>query len=584
MPHVIQHLDHVQEDMGAHIQLFRRGDAPSRSPGEAALAVQAPAEDKWVRYRVNVLVSHQPAEGAPVIFEASPTYYNVFGRIDHELRMGAMSTDFTRIRPGALHRACGGFLVLQARDVLASPFVWQTLKQSLRSGQVRTETVGEQVSTAPTSTLTPEPIPCEAKIVLVGNPYLFRLLLLNDEDFRKFFKVKADFATSIDLDQENVRKYASFIVNRVKAEGLRHFDAGAVAKVVEHSSRLVEDQGKLTTQFSNVAALVTEANYWADKRGSHLVTGRDVEQAVEEQTYRSNLIEEQLQELYKEGTLQIDVEGAVIGQVNGLAVVDMGDYSFGRPSRITARVSLGRGEFSNIDQDSRLGGRVHSKGFQILLGYLMGKYGVNNTLPIRASVTFEQSYNEVEGDSASSAELYTLLSSLADVPIKQGLAVTGSVDQRGEVQAVGGVTRKVEGFYQVCKARGLTGEQGVIIPRANMRNLVLSEEVVEAIGQKSFHVYAASTIEEGMELLTGVTFASRRSDGAYEPGSLDHHIHEAIAKMWDRVRAIQQNAVREERVVRTETVFPSTPTEPADTGRTPDSREGDGAPPNPPPT
>ena len=583
LPDVLHYLDLVQVDMGAHVQLFR-GDVQPPSPGEALLAMRAPAEDEWVRYRVNVLVSHEATEGAPVIFEASPTYYNVFGRVDHELRMGAMSTNFTQVRPGALHRASGGFLVLQARDVLASPFVWQALKQSLRSGQARMETLGDQMNAVPTSTLTPEPIPCEAKIVLVGNPYLFRLLLLNDEDFHKFFKVKADFATSMDLDQENVRKYASFIVNRVQAENLRHFDAGAVARVVEHSSRLVEDQGRLTTRFSDVAALVTEADYWAGKRGNGLVTGKDVEQAIAEQVYRSNLVEEQLQELYQEGTFQIDVDGAVVGQVNGLAVIDMGDYSFGKPSRITARVSLGRGEFSNIDQDSRLGGPVHGKGFQILLGYLMGKYGVDNTLPIRASITFEQTYNEVDGDSASSAELYALLSSMANVPIRQGLAVTGSVDQRGEVQAVGGVTRKVEGFYEVCKAQGLTGEQGVIIPGTNVRNLVLKGEVVEAIRRGDFQVYAANTIEEGMELLTGVPSAAQRSDGSHEPGSLDDLIHRAIARMRERTRAVQRTAVHEERVVRTEVVSPATPAEPTDSGRAPDRREGDGDPPNPPPT
>ena len=582
---VARYLEQVQEDMMAHVQLFRGGGAQPPAPNEAMVTARADAEEEWVRYRVNVLVGHQGDTGAPVVFESSPTYYNLFGRVDHQFRMGAMSADFTLVRAGALHRANGGFLVLQAKDVFATPYIWQAMKQSLRSGRIRTENLGEQFSALPVASLTPEPIPCDGKIVLVGSPYLFRTLLLHDEDFRKYFKVKADFDTVMDLNPETVRRYSSFIVNRIKEEGLRQFDAAAVAHVVEHSSRLVEDQAKLTTQFSEIAALVTEADYWAGQAGHGVVTGQDVGQAIAEQVYRSNLIEERLQELYTEGTFQIQVEGAVVGQINGLAVIDMGDYSFGRPSRLTARISLGRGEFSNIDQESRLAGPIHGKGFQILLGYLMGKYGMDNTLPIRASIAFEQSYNEVEGDSASSTELYALLSCLADVPIRQGLAVTGSVDQHGDVQAVGGVTRKVEGFYAVCKARGLTGEQGVVIPAANVRNLVLMGEVADAVKQGMFHLYAVRTIEEGMELLTGVPSSVRRPDGFYEPGTLDDLIHKAIDNMWERTRAAQRAAagVREERVVRIETTPAVKPTEEGEDGRERDRREGDGEPPSSPP-
>lgn len=531
-----------------------------------------------------MFVSHQGGTAAPVVFEDSPTYYNTFERVEHQFRMGAMATDFTQIRPGSLHQANGVFLVLQAKDVLASPYVWQAIKQSLRHQQARIENLGEQFSALPVSSLTPEPIPFSVKIVLVGNPNLFRMLLLYDEDFRKFFKVKADFDTAMDLSSENVRKYGSFITSRVEEEGLKHFDAGAVARVVEYSSRLVEDQKRLTTRFSDIAAPVTEANDWAGLSGNGQVTGPDVEQAIAEQVHRSNLVEERLQDMYKDGTLRIQVDGAVAGQINGLSVIDMGDYSFGWPSHLTARVSLGRGEISNIDHESHLAGPIHSKGFQILLGYLMGKYGVDSTLPIRASVAFEQTYNKVEGDSASSTELYALLSSLSEVPITQGLAVTGSVDQHGVVQAISGVTRKVEGFYAVCKAHGLTGTQGVVIPAANVRHLVLRQEVVDAIERGMLHVYAVSTIEDGLELLTGVPAGQQRSDGTYEPGTLNYLVHQAIEKMWERTRAVQRSfsGVQTERVVRTEVSPPTGVPQAGGEGRERDRREGDGEPPTPP--
>ena len=648
LPQVLHYLDQVQEDVISSLHLFRPSEQAQPSPMEAAAMRRSPEGDEWNRYKVNVLVSHHGGTGAPVVFEDSPTYYNIFGRVEHQFRMGAMSTNFTQVRAGSLHQANGGFLVLQAKDALASPGVWQAMKQSLRSRLVHIENLGEQFSAIPVSTLSPEPIPMTAKLVLVGNASIFRLLLLHDEEFHKFFKVKADFDTVMDLDQNNVRKYASFIAARTQEEQLRHFDAGAVAAVVKYSSRLVEDQEKLTTRFSEVAALVTEANYWAGQSGNDPVIAPDVERAVAEHTHRSNLIEERLQDLYDHGTvriqvdgavvgqvnglavidlgdysfgrpsrltarvslgrgevsnidqesrmagpihskgfqillgyLMIQVDGAVVGQVNGLAVIDLGDYSFGRPSRLTARVSLGRGEVSNIDQESRMAGPIHSKGFQILLGYLMGKYGVDSTLPIRATVAFEQTYSEVEGNSASSAELFALLSSLANVPLRQALAVTGSVDQHGEVQAVGGVTRKVEGFYEVCKARGLNGEQGVLIPASNVRHLVLSQEVVEAVREGKFRIFAVSSIEEGLELLTGIPTGEAQPDGTYEPGTLNYLVHQTIDEMWERTRAVQRAGPGETVVRREVTQAGKASEEQEDRER--DRREGDGEPPPPAP-
>jgi predicted ATP-dependent protease len=583
MPDTLQYLDRLEEDMLEHLQQFRGGEEQSGPQAAAFLPAMRPQdpEELWGRYQVNVLVSNHRGNGAPVVIESTPTYYNLFGRVEYRFRMGVSSTDLSMVQPGDLHRANGGFLVLQARDVLNNALVWQTLKQVLRTREVRIENMGEQFSPIPTLTLRPQPIPVDVKVVLVGHPQLFRLLLLYDEDFHKLFKVKADFDTEMELTNENVRKYASFVVNRIQEEGLRHFDNEAIARLAEHSSRLVEDQRKMTTRFADVAQLVTESDHWAGVAGHDMVGAEDVDTAIAEKVYRSNLPEERLQEFYDEGTLKIDVDGAVTGQVNGLAVIDLGDYSFGRPSRITARVSLGHGEVINIDEESRLSGRIHNKGFNILVGYLAGKYGLDGPLPIRASIAFEQTYDEIDGDSASSTELYVLLSSLADVPILQGIAVTGSVNQFGDVQAVGGVTRKVEGFYEVCKARGLTGKQGVALPASNVKNLVLSQEVVNAVKEGRFHIYAVSTIEEGLEVLTGIPAGERQEDGTYPEGTLNHRVHAAIDTLMERQRALgRDNGAGG----RTETVVIEAPSAGApEEGNDRDKREGNGGPPESPP-
>ena len=427
-----------------------------------------------------------------------------------------------------------------------------------------------------TSNLEPEAVPLHLKIILVGNPYLARTLLLYDEDFHKLFKVKADFGYEMKLTDENVTKHAQFVVNRIQEHGLAHFDASAVARLVEHSSRLVENQQKLTARLAEIADLVTEAAFCAAQAGRELVSGEDVLRAVQERRERSNLVEERMQELYDEGTIRLEVDGAAVGQINGLAVIDMGDYSFGRPSRLSARVGLGRGEFANMEQAAQMSGRIHTKGFQILLGYLMGKYGVEATLPVRVSIAFEQTYEEVDGDSASSTELYALLSALCGVPIHQGFAVTGSVDQQGRVQAIGGATRKIEGFFEVCKAKGLTGEQGVLIPASNVRHLVLRQEVVDAVKAGQFHIFGVETIEQGIELLTGVAAGEAGEDGTYPEGTINARVMAALEGMAERLRDPERNirAPRDgERPVAIE--------EPE--GRERDPREGPGAPPSPPP-
>lgn len=553
-PKVLEYLERVEADVIAHVDEFR---APSQEQQVPPQLRETLEQQRFVRYRVNVVINNRGVHGAPVVFEYSPTYYNLFGRIEYRTSMGGAVTDLTMIRPGAVHRANGGFLVCQARDLVASPFAWETMKRVLRSREARIENLGEQASPVPFSTLNPEPIPLNAKIILVGPPALHRLLQMMDDDFHKFFKVKADFDVSMENTPENVRKYASFVVNRVRQEGLRHFDKEAVARVVEYSCRLVENRNKLTTRFVDVADLITEANFWAEHDGNDpgggtpLVRAEHVEQAARARVARSNLPEERLRELIKDGTIHIATEGAVVGQVNGLAVMDLGDYMFGSPSRVSARIGLGRGDVANIEHEAQMAGPIHNKGFMILVGYLMGKFGREKPMALRASIGFEQTYNEVEGDSAASTELYSLLSSLADIPINQSLAVTGSVNQHGQVQAVGGVTPKVEGFFDVCRVKGMTGEQGVLIPRDNVNNLVLRRDVVEAVREGTFRVYGVSTIEEGIELLTGVPAGVLQPDGSYPKGTVFAAVDATLRSLAEQARQ-QGSAGRSDNAGRTQ--------------------------------
>jgi lon-related putative ATP-dependent protease len=524
------YLDEVREDMIHNVAQFLHQERPDTPHGLQELA-RGGDQDDIIRYQVNVFVDHSRSQGAPVVFEQSPTYNNVFGRARHTMRQGVMSTDFTMVSSGCIHTANGGFLVFQVADLLTYPFVWQALKQALKNRQARVENLSEQLSAVPTFNLEPEAVPLDLKIVLVGNAHIARSLMLYDEDFPKLFKVKAEFEHELELNVENIKKHAQFVVNRVQEHHLPHFAASGVARLIEHSSRLVEDQGRLTAKFADIADLITEAAYCAQTAAHGLVTGEDVLQAVQERRMRSNMVEDRLQGLYDEGTIRLEVDGEEVGQINGLAVIDMGDYSFGRPSRLTARISLGRGEFANVEQAAQMSGRIHSKGFQILTSYLLGKYGVDATLPIRASVAFEQTYEEIDGDSASSTEIYALLSALSGVPIQQGFAVTGSVDQQGRVQAIGGATRKIEGFFDVCKAKGLTGKQGVMIPASNVRHLVLRQEVVDAVNAGEFNVYAVETIEQGIELLTGMAAGEERDDGTYAEGTINAKVMATLTKM-----------------------------------------------------
>ena len=530
---VVQYLQQVQNDMMDHLDDFKEKDKSKIAiPGLEELG----GEPSFDRYKVNLIVDNQDQQGAPVVMENHPTYYNLIGRVDFKARLGALTTDFSMIKAGAMHKANGGYLVLQAMDVLTSPLSWDALKRAIRGGEVRIENIAEHYGLIPTSTLKPEPIPVKVKVILIGNPLIYHLLYAFDEDFRKLFKVKADFDIEMTRSDEHVEKYASFIAARVREADLKHFHKTGVAKVVEYGSRLIEDKQKLSTRFIEIADLVSEASYWSSLNRNRYVMAEDVQKAIDEKEYRSNLIEEKIQELMEQGVIMIDTEGEKVGQVNGLSIYAIGDYTFGRPSRITARTFIGKGGVTNIEREAKLSGRIHDKGVMILSGYMSGKYALDKPLPLGATLAFEQLYEEVEGDSASSTELYALLSSLADLPLKQSIAVTGSVNQRGEIQPIGGATRKVEGFYEVCKAKGLTGDQGVIIPHQNVRHLMVKEEVVEAIKNRKFHIWPVKTIDEGIEILTGVPAGQPDSAGKYPEDTVHGRVDRRLQQFAEKLK------------------------------------------------
>ncbi len=530
---VSTYLDAVQEDILKNLDDFKPQSSQPQIPG-IKMARQEPT---FERYDVNVLVDNKNTEGAPVVFESNPTYNNLFGRIEHVMQYGGTAvTDFTMIRSGALHRANGGYLVIDAREVLINPFVWDALKRCIRTGEIRIEDVLEQYRFMTMVTLKPEPVPLQTKIIMIGTPWIYYLLFYMDPDYRKFFKVKAEFDTRIARTPEIMRDYALFVATHCRCENLLHFDRSGIARLLEHTSRMVEDQNKLSSQFMEIADFIREASFWAHKDGHTVVNGDDVLRAAEEKLYRVNRLEERMHELYEDGTIMVDTDGAVVGQINGLSVIGLGDHTFGRPSRITARVYAGQSGMVNIEREVKLSGPIHDKGVMILTGYLGGTFAVKRPLSLSASICFEQSYDGIEGDSASSTELYALLSALAGVPIKQGIAVTGSVNQHGVIQPIGGVNFKIEGFYAVCKSQGLTGQQGVMIPKANERHLMLSDEVADAVATGRFTIWSVETIEEGIEILTGMRAGERTKRGGYTPKTIFNLVDKRLSDMAEQIR------------------------------------------------
>ncbi len=533
IPDVIAYLKEVQNDILDNLSRFIRN--PEETP-QTPFPMPWLKETPYKKYEVNVVVDNSHTKGAPVIMESNPTYQNLFGRVEKEAQFGALITDFTMIRAGALHRANNGYLILPVEELLRNPFSYDGLKRALKSGHINIEEEEERLGYITTKSLKPEPIPLSIKVVLIGDPYLYQQLYMLDMEFSQLFKVKADFDTTMDRTEKNVDQYSAFVCALCQKENLKHLDGSGLAKLIEHSSRLAEDQEKLSTRFADVADVIREANYYATEEKAEFVTAAHVKKAIEEKVYRSKLIQEKIEEMIERGVILIDTVTESVGQVNGLSVLELGDFAFGMPSRVTASIGLGREGVMDIEREAKMGGPIHTKGVLILSGYLNEKYAQDKPLSLSARLVFEQSYEGVEGDSASSTELYAILSALSGLPIKQSFAVTGSVNQKGEVQAIGGVNEKIEGFFEVCKAKGFTGKQGVMIPQSNVQNLMLKEEIVETVKNGKFQIFAVKTIDEGIENLTGVKAGARQKDGTFEKGTINYIVDQRLKEMAEKLK------------------------------------------------
>jgi lon-related putative ATP-dependent protease len=531
---VVKYLSDVEEDILDNLAEWKEeSEEQPPLPFRNLTRRQGPQN----KYEVNVLVDNSQLDGAPVVMELNPIVHNLLGRIEQQAQFGALVTDFTMVRAGCLHRANGGFLALTVEDLLKNPFAWETLKRALANREIAIEDVTERYGFISTRSLQPEPIPLDIKIILIGRSETYYLLRAYDEDFSELFKVKADFDTRMERTEESIQDYAAFVCSLCEEEGLRHLEASALAKIVEHGSRLAEDQEKLSTHFREIADVIREASYYATQEDARYVTAEHVKRAVEERYYRSNLLQERLNEMIARDFIKIAIEGDKVGQVNGLSVLQLGDIAFGRPNRITASIGLGRKGLVDIEREAKLGGPIHTKGVMILTGFLAERFSQDKPLTLSARLVFEQSYSGVEGDSASSTELYAILSALSDLSITQGIAVTGSVNQKGEVQVIGGVNEKVEGFYEICKLKGLNGSQGVIIPEGNISNLMLKEEVVGAVEEGKFHVWPVRTVDEGIEILTGVEAGERQEDGSYPEGTVNFLVEGRLTDLAERMKA-----------------------------------------------
>ncbi len=533
----------VRADIVDKVQDFKNATQRQQAQQQLPIPVGQPGQEPdFDRYRVNLIVDNCDTEGAPVVFEGNPTTRNLIGRLEHEARFGALVTDFRMLRAGALHRANGGFLIVEVRDLLLRPLAWPTLKRALKTREITIESLMAEFSVITTRTLEPEPIPLDVKVVLSGEPLLYHLLFNLDPEFRELFKIKADFALDTDWSDDTPQHYARFVGTLCRAEELRHFDPAGVGRLVEHAARLAADQGKVATTFAVLRDVVREASHWAGRDGDGLVSADHVQKAIDHRIYRSNQVEERIREMIGDGTILVDSDGEVVAQVNGLSVMMLGDYAFGRPSRITARTHVGSAGVVNIERETDLGGNIHNKGVLILAGFLGERFAQDRPLALSASLTFEQTYHGVDGDSASSTELYALLSSLSGLPLRQDLAVTGSVNQHGVIQPIGGVNEKIEGFFDVCRMRGLTGSQGVLIPAANVRHLMLRHDVVEAVSEGRFHVYPVESVDEGIALLTGRPAGERQKDGTYPEGSVNRAVDDRLRTLAEAGRRFAKSA------------------------------------------
>ncbi len=523
----------VQENPGRFLPAQQDKEPfPKGKPGSEA--------DPFFEYRVNLLVDNCDAKEAPVIFETSPSYSNLFGTVEiTPERSGHARTDFTRIKAGSFLKADGGFLIVEALDLLIEPGVWPAFKRALKNRQVEIQ-IYAPVYMVSISAMKPKPIECDVKVAIVGDPYMYQLLYTQDPDFKKIFKLRADFDSVMDVRQETIMDYANFIKRIVESEKLMSLNGKAVAAVVEYGVRLAGKQKKLSTQFNQVADILREAHYWARQDKKRTITDKYIHKAIAEKNKRSALYEEKIQEMINEGSIMISTKGGEIGQVNGLSVYDMGDYAFGKPSRITANISMGDSGIINIEREAQMSGPLHNKGVLILSGYLRQKYAQDKPLAVSASLCFEQSYSGVDGDSASSTEIYALLSALSELPLRQDIAVTGSVNQKGEIQPIGGVNEKIEGFFEVCRAAGLTGSQSVMIPHQNIDDLMLKEEVIQAVKKKKFRIFPVETIDQGIEILTGVPAGKRQKDGTYPKGTVNYMVNKKLHEFAEKWKEYNQ--------------------------------------------
>jgi lon-related putative ATP-dependent protease len=540
---ILEFLEGVKEDVLNSLEDFK----PQQEAAAPLPFLKAPKQENvFIKYHVNVLVNNKYTKGAPCVYETNPTYYNLFGRVEHKFQYGVAVTDFSMIKAGALHKANGGYLIMNALDLLRNLFSYDSLKRAVRDREIRIEDIWEQYRLVTTSMLKPQSIPLNIKVILIGPPNIYYLLYNLDEEYKELFKVKADFDNRMKRNDENIEKYISFIATKAKEENLLHFDKTSLSRIVEHGSRLSGHQDKLSSNFSEISDLIRESHYWAKKKKSKVVSGEHVLKALDEKIYRHNKIEEYLREMMEEGSLIIRTEGTEIGQVNGLAVLDMGDYMFGKPSRITAKTYVGKAGVLNIERETKMSGKIHEKAILIINHYLGSKYAFKKPISLTASITFEQLYSMIEGDSATCAEMYALLSSIAQVPLKQSFSVTGSMDQNGEVQPIGGVNEKIEGFFELCKLRGLDGSHGAIIPKKNVINLMLNQEVVEAVKSGSFMIYAIDRMEEGLEILSDMKVGELSEDGAYPEGTINYLVEQRLTEIKESMKPPKDNKNKED--------------------------------------
>jgi lon-related putative ATP-dependent protease len=526
-PSIIGYLDALTEDIVEHLEKFK-GEKDTEAPSPMAIFGQRSRESFFDRYKVNLFIDNSKVEHAPVVFASNPTYSNLCGTIEYKNELGILKTDFTQIKPGAIHEANGGYLIILAKDILMMPYAWRGLKRAMLESEITIEPTGLYSGAIISSTLKPQAIPLDVKVVIIGDAYTYQLLYYYDEEFRKLFKVMADFEYEMDRNDNNMSKVIQFIAKHVKEDQLRHFTGDAVRRIMQYSSRTVDDQRKLSTHLTHLVDILHESDKYAEDDSVEYVDSKHVQMAIDGIMQRNSKYEEAIMELFKDGDYLIDVDGKKVGEINGLAVVGTGQYSFGKPSKITASTYQGRAGIINIEREARTSGSIHDKGVMILTGYLGYKYAQDKPLALSASIVFEQLYSGVEGDSASSTELYAILSSLANMPINQNFAVTGSVNQRGEIQPIGGVNEKIEGFFKVCKMKGITGTQGVMIPHQNVKNLVLNDEVIDAVREGKFHIYSVETVDQGIEILTGIEAGIPDKDGKYPKGTIHYLVDEKL--------------------------------------------------------